>query len=431
MIRRTPLLIAALASTTMGCTPQDAIVDGVWFTWMSANTSGTVLENALDGKGDDESLEDRATIYECSGRGWNSDLDAFDPGYVGPRTEADYDDPRFIGGDCPKSGGSYESYCADHVDEMVEECEQINDLDFYPWLQEDGFYALQGSLTPWRTEGLINGEGDLQLTIHQDLGNGEDFRFGFAIDPNFNPLDCVTGEDGEPEIVQVDGSDWVEEWSADEDGYDIYYLNAGAYQVYQGSTSNEFWYLTTDWLSGFGFAKFSSDEYNSRSTAYGHYDEDGDGPEFSETNNPSFIGVLDRENPDLDAYADWADELQVRADAWELEVTEVAGAHVEGVPQFELKIEDNIWRPIDLDPAGLDGWMEMHASYVRISDDSDISEGGQVSGDYQILYDAIDSSSRILVKGTFEIPSLRTDPWAYPVLEDELRAAEGGNEYCQ
>jgi hypothetical protein len=424
MIRRNSLVLIATAASTIGCVPQDAEVTGHWFTWMSANTSGTVLENALPG------MTDTATVYECS-RGWDSDLGEWEPGYVGPRTSDDYSDPRFIGGECAKtSDGDYESYCADYVDEMVTECDRVDDLDFYTWLQEDGYYALRGELEPWRTEGLINGEGDLQLTIHHRLGNGEDFRFGFSIDPDFNPLDCVTDESGNSVIETVDGVDWVDQWSADEDGYSIYYLNAGAYQVHQGATSNEFWYLTTDWLSGYGFAKFSSDEYNSRAVAYGQYDEDGNGPDFSETNNPSFLGVTDRENPDLDAYADYAIELQDRANTWELEVTEVAGAHVDGEPMFEHKVEDNVWRPVDLDPAGLDGWMEMHASWVRISDDSDVSEGGSVSGDYQILYDALDSSSRILVKGTFEIPELRTDRWAYPLLEDELREASG-NSYCE
>jgi hypothetical protein len=428
MIRRTPLFAIATA-TTIGCTPQDAEVTGHWFTWMSANTSGTVLENALPG------MTDQATIYECSGRGWDDDLNQWEPGYVGPRTADEYADSRYVGGDCAKtSSGSYEDFCADYVDEMAEECDRVDDLDYYTWLQEDGYFALRGELEPWRTEGLLNGEGDLQLTIHQDLGNGEDFRFGFSIDPDFNPLDCVTDESGNASPQTVDGDDWVDQWSANEDGYKIYYLNSGAYQVHAGSAGNDYWYLTTDWLSGYGFAKFSSDEYHSRHTAYGHYDEDGNGPDFAEANNPSFLGVTDREawmeEPDLDAYAEWASELQTRADTWELEVTEVAGAHVDGDPMFEHKVEDNIWRPIDLDPAGLDGWMEMHSSWVRISNDSDVTEGGSVSGNYQILYDATDSSSRILVNGTFDIPELRTDPWAYPLLEDQLRDASG-NPYCE
>ena len=74
--------------------------------------------------------------------------------------------------------------------------------------------------------------------------------------------------------------------------------------------------------------------------------------------------------------------------------------------------------------------MEMHSSWVQISDDSDVTEGGQVKGDYQILYDALDSRSRVLVKGTFDIPELKSDPWAYPMLEDELREASG-ETFCE
>ena len=421
----TSFIVTIFATGTIACAPQDATVTGHWFTWMSANTSGTVLEGALPG------LADSATVFECSGRGWDSDLQRFDDAYVGPRTADEYADPRFIGGECAKTeSGSYEDFCADYVDEMNEECDRVDDMEYYYFLQEDGFYALQEEITAWRTEALINGEGALQLTIHHDLGDGEDFRFGFSIDPDFNPLDCVTDENGVASAQTVDGSDWLTEWSADEDGHTIYYLNAGAYQVHAGSTGNDFWYLTTDWLSGYGFAKFSSDEYNSRATAYGQYDEDGNGPDFSSSNNPSFLGVTDRENPDLDAYAEWAVELEARAEAWELEMTDVAGAEIDGEPMFEHKVEDNIWRPIDLTPAGLDGWMEMHSSWVRISNDSDVTEGGQVKGDYQILYDALDSRSRVLVKGTFDIPELKSDPWAYPMLEDELREASG-EAFCE
>ena len=43
-------------------------------------------------------------------------------------------------------------------------------------------------------------------------------------------------------------------------------------------------------------------------------------------------------------------ELETRAEAWELEMTDVAGAEVDGEPMFEHKVEDNIWRPIDLTP---------------------------------------------------------------------------------
>jgi hypothetical protein len=391
---------------------------------MSANTAGAVTEGVLP-------LKDDSTVIECSGRGWDSDLDAWDPGYIGPRTEEEYEDARFIGGDCPKLGGNYDDMCADFVDEMVAECDQIDELEFYTWLQEDGYYAVNSEIVAWRTEALLNGEGDLQLTIHHDLGSGEDFRFGFSIDPNFNPQDCVAVDDtGNAEIIPVDGSNWVDQWSADEEDHSIYYLNSGAYQVHQGASANEFWYLTTDWLSGHGFAKFSSDEYNSRGTAYGHYDEDGDGPEFSEANNPSFLGVIDRENPDMDDYAGYAEQLGELATNWASEVTDVAGATYEGEPMFAHKIEDNSWRPIDLDPAGLDGWMEMHASYVRIHNDSDVTEGGRVYGDFQILYDALDSSSHIVVQGTFDIPELRTDPWAYPDLEEQLRE-ESGMSFCE
>ena len=52
--------------------------------------------------------------------------------------------PRFIGGECAKTAsGSYEDFCADYVDEMNEECDRVDDMEYYYFLQEDGFYALQ------------------------------------------------------------------------------------------------------------------------------------------------------------------------------------------------------------------------------------------------------------------------------------------------
>ena len=116
--------------------------------------------------------------------------------------------------------------------------------------------------------------------------------------------------------------------------------------------------------------------------------------------------------------------------------TETIGAYDPKDPTnaFEAKFEDNQWRPVDQTPLGLDGWAEVHTSWVRIKKNAKIEKGGSVEGDYQIQYQGSVSSSAMLVRGTFKVDDLREDPWAYPFLEDVKRADDDntpGQQYCQ
>ncbi len=416
---------ALLIISLLGCAPQDATVEGQWYTWLAANTSAAVIGDELPG------VDESATIYECSGRGWDEGNQDFQDGYVGPRTEEDFAEvinnanDRYIGGDCPRnSAGSYEPWCEGAVDEMEAECNELRGgLDYHTFLNEDGYYALKGDVAAWRSEAMLNGEGDLQLTIHHDLGAGADFRFAFAIDPDFSPVICTSDDAGNPVIEYVDGASWLSQWSANDEGYTVYYLNAGAHQVDQSASGNAFWYLPTDWLAGFGYAKFAGDEFTANPASYGQFDENGDGDSFLVFNDEQ------RADPDMGDYADAAADLREEALAWEKEITELAGANDGSTGAFYHRIEDNMWRPVDSSKAGLDGWMELQSSWVRVANSSNIEEGGTVEGDYQILFSGFDSNSRLLVTGTFLIEDLKLDPWAYPVLEDELRE-EYDNPYC-
>ena len=217
---------------------------------------------------------------------------------------------------------------------------------------------------------------DMQLTVHHDLPGDEDFRFSFVIDPDFMPTICTSTVEGDPAIQYVDGADWVNQWSIDEDGYTIYYLNAGAYQL-NPSDQDDFWFLTTDWAAGFGHAKFSNEEFASAPAAYGNYDNGGD----------DFMFIDDRNAPDYDAYLEQTAALADRSlSVWEPEMTVANGASIGETPAFSHKIEDNSWRPFDASNAGLDGWAELHTSWVRVKDPSQIKEGGKVEGDFQIYY---------------------------------------------
>ena len=412
-----PLLLTGQPATALvflalvGCAPQDAEVSGRWFAWLAANSSASVAEDALP------DLADTATIFECK-RGWDSRTEDWEDGYIGPRQDDDPTDPRYWGGDCdPSDDDCMAEKKRDHAEgetpNMKEECDAVDAMEGYTFLQDDGYYALTGELDPWRTEALLNGEGDLQLTVHHRLGDNQDFRYAFSINPNFNPVTCTTDENGEPTIEYVDGADWLTEWSADEDGYTIYYLNAGLAQ--QNPADNDiYWFLTSDWSSGYGRTKFASEEGASD-------------PGYTE----EALDVSQREDPEAAAqdYLDAALDFTATSDAWALEMNEVAGATVNGTSYFTHKVEDNTWREVDSSDNGLDGWMELHASWVRIKNGSTIEKGGSVEGDYQIYFLGSESGSVFLVSGSFKIDKLREDHWAYPVLEDDKRE-ENGTPYC-
>ncbi len=270
----TSTIIALLLTA---CAPQDAEVSGSWHVWLAANNSATADEGELD-------LEERATrIYECK-RGWDDERDDFEIGYIGPRTQEDRDSGKYYGGACDPDDSSCDQGALD------DQCDDIYALEYYTFLQDDGYYYLTEPLDTWRSEALINGEGDFQLTVHNKLGNGQDLRFNFVIEPGFAPLECVdTDGDGVASAEYQDGQSWTAAWSDDEDGHTLYYLNAGAYQVEPTGSSGgigssddaAFWYFTSEWAAGFSHAKYAAEEFIVRPTDYGRYDEAGDGPNFN------------------------------------------------------------------------------------------------------------------------------------------------------
>lgn len=410
--------IAILALLT-GCAPQDAEVTAHWFTWLAANSSPTVAEGKLD-----DTFASQATAIECSGRGWDADEDQFDVGYIGPGSILAAAS-EYLGGDCDPEDSGCDSSA------LAEQCSPINELQYFTFIQEDGYYALSGAVEPYRTEAYINSENDFQLTVHHALDNREDFRFHFTIAPDFAPVDCVEEASGSPVIEYVDGAPWVDEWSADEDGYRIFYVNAGSYQL-NPSDTDDYWFLTTDWNSGYGSAKFAAEEFASIPGSYGDYDhielyENGTYPPLM-ANTSHFLGVDDREKPDMAQYAAYADALATQADTWAVEMSETLGATQDDW-SFTHKTESNDWREIDASNAGIDGWMEMHASWIRVKGNPSFELGTAVEGDFQLLYQGLESGSRLIVKGTFKVDSLREDPWAYPFLEDEKRE-ENKTPFC-
>lgn len=427
-------MIPALALLLTGCAPQDAEVTGNWHVWLAANNSATVDEGEID-------VVERATrIYECSGRNWDSETDEWEEGYIGPQSGDDYAGGKYFGGACSPDDGD----CPEA--EMAADCDLIDAMEYFDFLGKDGFYYLTESIDTWRSEALINGEGDFQLTFHNKLGNGQDMRVMFVIKPDFAPSTCVDQDgDGTAEVVDIDGTTWVDAWSDGLGGDRLYYLNAGSAQSAPGELDEYgdpiIWYFPTEWSAGFGHAKFAAEEFTNQPNRYGLYDEVGVGKHFEISYaggtagaSASYWGAaVDRSNPDMAVYAEKAAELVALADGWDGEINGVAmngAAPVDGDSSaFTLMVEDNDWRPIDTHEEGLDGWMEVSSSWVKIKSGSTLEVGGSAEGEFQIFMEGLESSSAMVVRGSFVVDKIRKDKWAYPDLEDEKRE-ENGEPYC-
>jgi hypothetical protein len=450
------MLVLPLLSL-LGCTPHDAEVEGEYFVWLAANSSQTVKEGLVN--------LDGATRIDCV-RGWNEEEEDWDLGYIGPR-EGDVEEggnwsDTFIGGDCAPTDDD----CLAVYDELRAPCEQIDEMRLHQFLQKDGFYAYREDLDPWRTEVVINSEDDFQLAIHHRLDGGEDFRVVMSIAPDFAPIECTTDEDGNTVARYVDGEEWLEQWSANQPDIDgtIYYLNAGAVQHDPADAFN-YWFLPSQWLSGVANAKLSAEHFWSHPTDYGVYYENEESGEFEP--DPHFLigdgagylgsvgdytgdgkpdpalnhGEFDSDNPehleyqelfvqaieDLTHGGEFDDDSSLTYDQ---EIAEVAGAEYTGGTEFTHRVEGNLWRPVDNTFIGLDGWAEVHSSWVIINSGSDLTEGGSASGSFQILFDGAESSSAFLIHGTFETDNIKRDHWGYPDLQEELRE-ENATAFCE
>lgn len=443
------LFLSPLLAQAVACAPDDAEIKGSWHVWLAANSSNTVDNDDI------EEIDAKATRFECV-RTWDQTKERWADGYVGPTEDEDWQSSQFVGGPCQAnqvagadtpddtSDDEYElknallaededetsymeEYCTqDMMAKYVADCEPIGSATGSSgFLAEDGYYAMQGDLEPWRSEAIITGEGELQLAFHQRI-QGEDWHLIWTIDPDFRPEACLSTEGGGAEIVPVHGSSWVEEWSADEDGHDIFYINAGAFHSPDGGDT--LWYYPSDWTAGFGYSKFIGEEFLSvqpdvrRSLSQINEDEDGDGiPDYIDND---VNGIPDEQEQSVD--------IELAAAALDrAEWVENAGAYFGNEWQMDVKVEDNLWRPIDSIQSGLDGWTERNYSWVRIKSGSEVKVGGKVTGDFQVVLSGLESNSRMVVRGEFTIDELREDKWAYSFLEDDLRESEQGEKFCE
>lgn len=290
--------------------------------------------------------------------------------------------------------------------ERQDECSDSVDND------GDGYVDVEDADCILGRDGLEDG-----AVTNIQCSNGEDDDGDGDIDRA--DVDCVSSLDnleqandpGEPITINYDQADWTAEMSADEDGYDIYYLNAGNYQV-NPADEDQNWSLPQEWLSGFASARFASDNFSSFGT--------GDFDFVHSLTLPNNFGRVSIFVVGDQFFQDFAEEAKAQSDWWAANANEWTGMDPELYSDFNFRVEDNAWRTRDSLTTGLDNWVFRTPNYVRIANGSNVEEGGSVSGDFQIHLVSFDSASAMIVQGSFDVAEIRGDKWTYGSLEDEL-----------
>jgi hypothetical protein len=145
---------------------------------------------------------------------------------------------------------------------------------FFSWLNYYSYYVngdrLDSGDKIYREEAIITYEGDLQLTVHADTPFG-DVRFGFVVDPKFQPKECVDDEStGGSKWAEIDG-DWLDAWSSDypqDDGYTVYYVNEGSSYQLDPYNFEDYWLFIQEWSAAYTFARFGDEQFYGHSTDY-------------------------------------------------------------------------------------------------------------------------------------------------------------------
>ncbi len=309
--------------------------------------------------------------------------------------------------------------CFSATDEWEEDFDECGDGE-----DNDGDGWTDGDDPNCAADTIYEGTGSDAANAFYQCNDGTDNDGDGAADAD--DADCESAWDnveeelvgGDPVATELDYGVVIDQWSSDEEGHRIWYLNAGSYQL-NPENQDDYWVLPEEWLAGYAHAKFSAEEFDVVPTQYG-YDSNGDGA-WDEL----FYVDVDADAPNPDAYAAKVNEITEDAAVWAADLETYGKMN----KPFEMKIEDNQWRPIDLSQAGFDRWIELNTSWVRISEDSNIEVGGTVKGDYQIFLAGRESDSQVVVRGSFEVPEVGWDRWGYSILED-VKQAENNTITC-
>lgn len=301
--------------------------------------------------------------------------------------------------------------------------------DHETWLDKNGYYVIGETLDPWRGEGIITSEGDIQIGFHHRLPGGEDFRFMFVVNPNFQPRECVQKEDGSGvELIDVDG-DWVANWSNGAEGRTRFFLNGGSFMwdadTAENNTSGQDppqWLIPDWWSAGYGGGQIGDDDFRIRTTRYAN-PEIYLAAEEAELSGDTVVTYSSlffcKEEGQCENEIGFANNI---ADSVAEEFAMVGMEGGGGLPDHRPLVHGNRWRPFQPnDSAHLSHWVEMHYNWVEFDEDpAGVEPGDTVSGQFHLFFDAIDSSTRVMVRGAFEIPKLKRDKWATDYLPPEL-----------
>ncbi len=395
-MRRIVLLSLPLSAALVGCTPHDGEVTGSYASYFAAASSENIYR--LEAKLVDFSDADTLAKYKFE----TVDCRSLDD-------EAD----RLPGVD-------YDAECG-------------ADADFFPWIDDYGYYVRSEDFEPWRVEAVQTTEGDIQLTVHSRVSNIGDFRFGFVVDPDFQPQICADGDNG-AELQDVDG-DWLAEWSVNEDGGTLFHLNAAGYQV-NPSDYSDYWYLPRTWEAGYGFARMADEDF------YGHAIDyvDNISTDSSGYAVPLYQDAYDGHWGSANSYANFVEKLTEAVTYDDSHPSDLAALGKSDFP-VEIKVEDNSWRPdngVEGDAAdGFGGWVGLDASWVHFDDSPDDlakrEPGHQdkpLTGHFQIYLESASAASKVLVQGDFTVDHIRKDIWGYSPSLTERKVDENNTPEC-
>lgn len=99
------------------------------------------------------------------------------------------------------------------------------------------------------------------------------------------------------------------------------------------------------------------------------------------------------------------------------------------LPTFGMHVHDNAWRTPSGGPAGIDGWTEGVYSWVKFDAGSELEAGGAASGEFSIVLDPQQTTSRVFVRGRFEVKRWKKDLWGTEFLPPK-KFEQNGTTLC-
>lgn len=312
--------------------------------------------------------------------------------------------------------------------------------DFFPWINQYPYYVKQDTYEPFRTEAVMTTEGALQLTIHANIEKIGDFRFGWVVNPQFQPVECVDSDDGAQE-VEVDDTngdidrEWLTNWSLAEDGGTLFHLNAYSYQINPSNTA-EFWSLPPEWQAGYGFARFADEDF------YGHGIDYVDNVSAGQAGygTPLYLNSYDGHWGSASSYPNFLEKLTSAVTYDDSHPSDLTSIGKSDFP-LNIKVEDNSWRPDNIDPEdqanGFANWVGLDPTWVHFDASPEelakIATGRQdkpIEGDFQLYVESASAASKVLVNGRFKIDNVREDIWGYSPSLEERKVEENNTPTC-